>query len=184
MRKKTNVILICLLVAAALSASFITVEQHKRIRMLENSLPFLPAGEKIGYFDLIDKNDKKVDKTTIADNKVTLIFVFERPCSPCNKNIVFWNKIALRFKDQVNIYGVIAEDFQDFYNQLESLRVGFQLYCPDNVEMFLNELRIRTNMAQTILYAKGVQYLKLGELGNKDIFSLIEKIEEEIKKNG
>lgn len=184
MRKKTNVILICLLTLVVLSTSFIIARQYQRIVNLENSLPFLPYGERIKYFDLLDKEDKRIDKTFIEGNKISLIYVFERPCSPCNKNIMFWNKIASKFKDQVKVCGVIPEDFQDFFNQVERLRVNFRLFYPENLSKFLNELRIRTNTAQTILYSKGVRHLIPGDLESEDIFLLMEKIKEEIKKNG
>lgn len=184
MKKRAGLTLIGLLIAVVLSTSFIILSQQKRIQVLENSLPYLPLQEKIDYFDLIDREENRIDKSVFEKGKISLVYIFQRPCSPCNKNIVFWNKIASQFKNQVKVYGIIADDYQDFYNQADALHVNFHLYCPDNLERFLSELRIRGSMAQTILYANGVRYLKLGDLESEDVFRLIDQIKEEIKENG
>ena len=140
---------------------------------LVNSLPYFIKGEKIEYFDLINMNGKNVNDQLLLGDKPSLIFVFSRPCSPCNKNIIYWKNMAEIFKGKVNIYGVILNSATEAFNLKEKSKVDFHLFIPENINKFIKHFRIKLNLAETNIYKDGVKYTSIGDLSGEEAVKII-----------
>lgn len=141
------------------------------------SLPYLVAGESINYFNLLDDNAQTVDLSVLNDTRPSLVFIFSRPCSPCNKNIVYWKKMAKLLHGEVNVYGIILSDASKAFSFAEEVNLNFKLYIPENLTAFIDAMRLRMNLSQTILYHRGgVQRVKMGELNGKEATEFIKAV--------
>jgi hypothetical protein len=142
-------------------------------RLLRGSLPYLTPGETIEYFHLSGMDARTIDDSVLKQDKPSLVFIFSRPCSPCNKNIVYWKKMAEILKDKVTIYGVILGNVTDAYNFSENTKLNFNIYVPENIDAFIQKLRIKMNLPQTIVFHKTVRLVKLGTMEGEDAVSII-----------
>jgi len=178
----SKAVLWIILLHLSVLAGLVIFRQDQQIKLLKNSLPFLALGEKISYFDLLDEKQVKIDKEAIHRGKISLVYIFQRPCSPCDKNIILLNKLIGQFAGKVEVYGVVIAGFQEFINQVDNLKANFKLYYPEDPERFLARFRLKTNLSQLLVYSDRVTYLALGELDNADILTLIDFMRKEIAK--
>ncbi len=102
-----------------------------------------------------------------------MFFIFSRPCSPCNKNIVYWNKFAELLKEHVDCYGIVLNSLSEAYNFNEKRELKFKIYVPQNLDKFLKEMKLKLNFPQTILYTNRVEMLKMGDLKPEDAVKII-----------
>ncbi len=102
-----------------------------------------------------------------------MIFIFSRPCSPCNKNIPYWEKISQLLNDQVSIYGIIPGDLTEAYNFADKAKLNFKIYVPEDIKKFAEHFRVKSNEARTILYDGKVRLIKLGDLDGEAAVSII-----------
>ena len=100
MKLKYKVIMVCLIVAIIAALIYIAVlsSDYKRLR---SSLPHLLIGDKISYFDLkgVDTGDISADILNESEPGISVVFIFDRPCTACSKNILFWNKLVAAGKE-------------------------------------------------------------------------------------
>lgn len=177
----TGKAVLCIILSLLLVlAGLVILRQMQQIKVLKNSLPFLAVGEKITYFDLLDEKQVKIDKEALDRNKISLVYIFQRPCSPCDKNIILLNKLIGQFAGKLEVYGVVIAGFQEFVNQVDNLKANFKLYYPEDPDRFLARFRLKTNLSQLLVYSDRVAYLALGELDNADMLALIDFIRKEI----
>jgi len=166
----TATLLIVSIVVIAGFTAFKLAYTNKRIK---NSLPYLTQGEKIKYFDLISVDDERIDSSIFESNRPQLIFIFSRPCSPCNKNIIYWKKMAEILKDKVYVYGIILDDVNEAFSFSKNARLNFNIYAPENLNEFIKKLRIKLNFSQTIVYYKNVKFVKLGDMESEEAVNII-----------
>jgi hypothetical protein len=145
---------------------------------LINAIPFLQKGEKIKYFNLIDMDGRKITSEALEKNVKKLIFIFARPCNVCNKNIVFWNKIAEILGDKVTCYGIIIDSLSNAYSFFNENRasIKFNVFVPDKIETFIEKNRIKMNAPQTIVYDGSIVFNRIGDLGSEETIKLINSI--------
>jgi peroxiredoxin len=142
-----------------------------------DSLPYLLKGESITYFKMLDGSARTIDKSTLTGKRPSLIFIFSRPCSPCNKNIVYWKKMATLLGDKVNVYGIVLADASHAFNFSETAKLNFKIYVPENISTFSDALRIKMNLSQTIIYHNNsVLNLKLGDLNGQEATDFIKMV--------
>jgi peroxiredoxin len=155
-------------------ALYKTIQSNKR---LTESLPYFIEGESIEYFDLLSMAGDRIDASALESDTPILIFIFSRPCSPCNKNIKFWKSMVGILKDKkIEIFGIVLDNLSATYNFMKEARLNFDIYVPDELEIFLKRMRIKLNFAQTILYHKGVKVQKLGPLEADEVTKIINYI--------
>ncbi len=146
------------------------------------AIPYLLKGEAIGYFDLIGDDAHTLDRTALKSKKPSLIFIFSKPCSPCNKNITYWKKISSILKDKVTVYGIVLGNESEAFNFSEQAKLNFKVFIPRDLKAFTSNLRIKLNFAQTIVYHDNrVVHLQLGDL-NGDTASGIIRTARELSK--
>lgn len=173
MRRKT----FTLIAVASTIIIILGIALFQSIRLnqkLRNALPYLTVGEAGQYFDLTDMEGNDIDLSTLEEDRLSLIFIFSRPCSPCNKNIVYWKKIAeVLEEDRVHAYGIVLGNLTEAYNFAQDAPLNFKIYVPRDLEKFMGSWRIRTNHPQTILYQNRVKWIQLGELGSEEAITAI-----------
>jgi peroxiredoxin len=153
---------------------------------LRAKIPYLLPDEKIKYFNLVDKDAREIDSAVLSapgTSKPSLIFIFSRPCSECNRNIYLWNKIAEIAKDKVNVYGIVLDSLGAAFEFEESANLNFKIFAPEDISKFQRSLRIILNFSMSILYHEGVKYMKLGDLQSDDAVEIIKLVKNLIKEN-
>lgn len=172
-KEKVYSLLNMVLLAIIIVLGFALYKSLNMNRLLRGSLPYLTPGEAIEYFHLSGMDARTIDASVLKQDIPSLIFIFSRPCSPCNKNIVYWKKMAEILKDKVTIYGVILGKVTDAYNFPENAKLNFNIYVPENIDEFIQKLRIKLNFPQTIVYHETVRFVKLGTMEGEDAVSII-----------
>jgi peroxiredoxin len=150
-------------------------------RGLAEEIPYITTHQEVEYFDLTGVDESRVTLDELKKQDRALAYVFSRPCSPCNKNLVFWNKMAQILGKQVKIYGVVLGDLTEAYNFSQNAKLFFDIYVPDEVEMFVNAWKIRSNQPLTILLRNGKPALVvLGLLEAKDSGEFIKRVRDKM----
>lgn len=149
---------------------------------IKSSLPSLLKGDKISYFAIEGTDGMNLDRSVLDKNKFSTILIFQRPCSPCNKNITIWNRLAVSLRDKANIYGIVLDKIEETSRFAQAGLTKFKLYSPQNIETFIQSFNIQINLPQTILYEDGkIVYIKLGDLLPEDYFEIMKIIKGEAK---
>lgn len=154
-------------------ANYKLLKINSRLREL---IPHLLKGEEIKNFDLLDKKGRMIDPGQF-ENRIAIFFIFLKGCSPCDKNIVFWKKIAKLFKDKASVYGVIIDTPTAAFNFADEVRLNFDIYVPDKLGQYVKDLRLSQTQSQTIVCKdKRVELLKTGILESEDAIEIINKL--------
>jgi len=151
---------------------YILKEENTQLR---ESLPSLCTGDRIDYFMLTGTDGSAVDTRDIDtdDGKTFIIFIFESPCSSCNKSIPVWNKITSEAGNNSRVFGIISEGREKAAEFSESGVAKFNLFTPLDRQDFLKRLNIRINLPQTIVYRNGkIIFIRLGELQLDDYLQI------------
>jgi peroxiredoxin len=182
MKNILNILTSLFLIPIIVVSIFIIINQSNQIKALNKNLPTLNQGDKIKYFDLIGVDKEKIDVSVLNNQKISLIFIFSQPCSPCNKNIPYWKKLANIFSETSNIYGIILGDIPGIANFSNSMKFKFKLFCPMDLYKFREKFRLKLNLNQTIICKnEKVIYIKEGDLEPIDYFRIYKIIKGEIK---
>ena len=173
-----------LIIAAILTISGFTI--FKLIQTneeLRQHIPYLLPGEAIKYFNILDKDGHELDLSALNSNRPALLFIFSRPCTKCNKNIIFWQKLAEIAMNKVDIYGIILDDLGKAFEFEEEAKLNFKIYVPDDIKKFEENLRIKLNFSQTIVYFNGLKYLKMGDMDSEETIKIIKLVKILLKEN-
>lgn len=165
-----SISLILLVISAFAIARLIAVN-----RSLRQSLPYLLKNETINYFELIGENGNQINHEAI--NRPTFIFIFSRPCSPCDKNISLWNTFAELFQEKMDIFGIVLEEPEAIGYLREKVKLNFPLYSPRDINKFIPAFRLRLPHSQTIIINGKVTFQKTGELTQNDFSRIVEQCE-------
>lgn len=87
---RVKAILIVVLLSLLTIETYVIIRQAKTIETIKKEIPFLILGERIEYFDLVGVEGNAIDNSFLESSAYSLVFIFERPCSKCNKNIAYW----------------------------------------------------------------------------------------------
>lgn len=175
--KNKTLILILTLTGLLILSGYTVFRLYQVNERNRAALPYLVNGESITYFNLVDDNAQSSDRSILDDSRPTLIFIFSRPCSPCNKNIVYWKKMAKLLKDKANIYGIVLNDASKAFSFSEEAKLNFKIFIPQDLDTFIQTMRLKMNLSQTIIYHNGgVRKLKLGELDGKEAIQFIDAV--------
>lgn len=173
-----RILLVLLVISIYFNISLIRTNSN-----LINAIPFLQKGEKIKYFNLIDMDGKKITSESLEKKGKKLIFIFSRPCNVCNKNVTFWNKLTEILSNEVACYGIIIDSLSNAYNFFNENRnnLKFNVFVPENVELFIEKNRIKMNAPQTIVYDDFIVFTRIGDLDSEEISKLINSIKKNEK---
>lgn len=144
--------------------------------MLRNEIPYLLLSEKVENFDFLENRSNK-GKMICNLEKSTLLFIFSRPCSSCEKNISFWNAIAEICKTKL-IFGIVVDDQEKSNSFKINANLDFRIIFPKNIDDFKRKFHLKTNHAHTILIEKNkVVFIKMGVLDERNFYEILKKCE-------
>ncbi len=136
-------------------------------------IPFLLKGERIKNFSLLDQNARFIEPFRLKKG-ISLVYIFLKDCSPCDKNIVYWRKIAKIFNQKISVIGVVLGTPTDAFNFAEKANLNFQIYVPDDLAKYTRDMRLMINQSQTIVLQDGkVKMVKMGNMDGSIAIDLI-----------
>jgi peroxiredoxin len=136
----------------------------------------LLQGEKIDNFNLVDMDAREIDRSILDKDSVSVIFILERPCSPCDKNVIFYKKMAEMLKGKASFYGIVLNNATEALNFAEQAKLSFKVYVPKQLDTFIDNMRLRMNLAQVIVYTDKVEMIKVGQLSSQDVVQVLNKV--------
>jgi peroxiredoxin len=138
----------------------------------KNLVPYIPQGDELPRIAFLDENNRTFSITQYQDKPV-ILFIFERPCSTCTKNIIFWNKIFEIANKKAYILGVI-QDQLDMIEIAKYKRIPFKLISPVKFDLFKKKWRIHFNLSQSyLIYKNKVRLIKVGDIDADDMREII-----------
>jgi len=172
--KKIYLMIIALIVTVITLCLLLYLNMQSKEKLVDK-LANLQVGESIDEMALISEDGTTVNRLNVRTYEMTAVFIFSRPCSPCNKNIPFWRRISSLKKAE--IFGIIVEDVTKMANFAESMNLNFKLYCPEEINKFKENFRLKFDLAQTLLLMHGkIIYVKVGDLTPQDYFEIAKKL--------
>ena len=173
-RLMTAISLILLCVSLFLGVSFWKCVNTNR--RLAEAIPYITTRETVDYFSLTGVDTSRRTIEDLNNSPQSLIFIFSRPCTPCNQNILFWNKLAQITGPNTKIYGIILTGLTDAYDFSQKTTLSFDIYTPDDPEIFKKVWRIRTDQAETILMRyRQPTFVQVGNLTVEDTKAIINR---------
>jgi len=148
-------------------------------RGLVEKIPYITTEKTIDYFDLTGVDESRVTLEDLKTQENSLVFVFSRPCTPCNKNLVFWNKMAQILSKKVKIYGIVLNDLSEAYNFSKEATLFFDIFVPDELDLFVKAWKIKSNQPLTVLIRNSQPaFVVMGLLEAEDTGEMIKRIRE------
>jgi peroxiredoxin len=173
MKKITTIQIVLVLLIFSL---FINYKQFSLNKHYKSLIPYLLEGEKIKNVDLIDR-DAQLTNPDQLKKGISVVFVFLKNCSPCDKNIIFWKKIAKLFKNRISVVGVVLNTPTEAFSFADKAKLNFKIYVPDDLQKFTEDMRMTINQSQTIVLQDGrVKMVKLGDLGGNGATEVVKKL--------
>jgi hypothetical protein len=150
---------------------------------LLRSLPCLGLGERLRYPGRFLDQDHTSTSLPIAEsqNVPVVVCIFSRPCNFCDENTLLWNRLAEITRDRALVIGIVIGTVADVRDLREKANPEFDIFIPEDEQLFKKALRIKTSYSQTIMFLnKRVAWVHLGTLTAEDIALVIEKIKSTI----
>lgn len=171
-------------VLSLLVAVYMVSQSYLKEIRLKESMPFLTEGEEIEYFRLVDTEDKEITETDLQ-NGPALLYIFRMPCSTCNSNFKYWNRMSkILKKHNILSYGIIPGNASEMFTLAESRTVFFRLCTPCDLGKFKEAFRLKTDLSQTLLIDKGeVHKIKPAHLNGKTFRAFINEAKKLNKEN-
>lgn len=142
--RKLN-LLVIFLIAVVIFLGFLLYLNMKSKEKIADELVNLQVGESIDEMALISEDGTTVNGFKMSTYDTAAVFIFSRPCSPCNKNIPYWRRVSSLKK--TDIFGIIVEDATKMANFAESMDLNFKLYCPEDIIKFKENFRLKFDLA-------------------------------------
>lgn len=171
----TTVVILSFLVLIIVAISTIAILKiTNQNAMLRKQVFSLSPGEKIPAIELIDMNEQIQDIYSVQKKKLLFIYIFERPCSPCNRNIIYWKRISEIMEGDAEFVAVLIDDLPKALEFSQKKKTNFPLYVPTNRENFVRAMKIKSNAAQTILVNKSVvERVILGDMDGENYTDIL-----------
>lgn len=127
--------------------------------------PHLAVGDTIGYFDLIDVNGKHIDASILKTKKPSLIFLFPRSYNLYSNDISYWSRMASIVQDNAQIFGIFLGMPREFQEFRKERKIPFDLYFPDNLDLFLKQMNVKSILGHIMLCSGGkVEMVRVGSM--------------------
>jgi peroxiredoxin len=173
MKKGTIIYVILLILIFSLFVNYKLFVLNKHYK---EKIPYLLEGEKIANVDIIGQDGQFIDPLRLKQG-ISVIFVFLKNCSPCDKNIIFWKKIAKLFDNKISVTGVVLNTPTEGFNFENKTKLNFKIYVPDDLPEYTRDMRMMINQSQTIVLKDGrVKMVKMGDLDGKSAVEVINLI--------
>jgi len=172
---KKNIIIPSILILLFFSI-YMNYKQYALNKHYKNLIPYLLVGEEIENVDLIDKDAQLIDPMQLKKG-VSVVFVFLKECSPCDKNIVFWRKFAKLFDKKISVTSVVLNTPTEGFKFAEKAKLNFNVYVPDDLPKYVRDMKMSINQSQTIILKDGrVEMVRVGILDSETAIEIMSKI--------
>lgn len=174
-----------LIVSIALFVVSVFVFYYLENRQLKESLNSVYKGEKIERLELSDMNGQRIGFADASRAKRSLIFIFERPCSPCNKNLGYWNRLSSLGGKDAKTFGVIVDTQETMVNFAMNRKVNFAVGAPVDKNEFVKTFRLHYNFSETILMeGNRVKLVHIGDFDTDSFARFVADMNKTEAKNG
>jgi hypothetical protein len=149
-----------------------------KMHTIESS-PYLAVGEAIRYTgNLVGTDQSSTSAPFSKSNGAPVILcIFSRPCSPCEENIVLWNRIASFLKDKAWVIGIVIGKLELARDLAANMRLDFEVFVPEDERSFIKELRAFSPSSQTLVCLNArTTRIHIGNLSPEDAVSIMEEI--------
>lgn len=171
------VLLVLLLIGLA-GSLFYNIQLTQSIRRLQPWLAPFFNGEALDGLDVIGE-DGKSHWLAFQRGKTHLVFLFEQPCTQCNKNKTLWAKLDSLCEGQVDVFGILLTDMQTLVNVSRQGDFPFPVYVPSQIDYFRQQMRLRDPFARTVLVHNGrVIFSHCGDLGMAEFSGLLAQVKQ------
>ncbi len=161
-----------LLVLSVIFLIIISFRLYQANSRLLRMIPGLLAGEEVSSFNVKNSADKSYNLNDLQKG-TKAVFVFKKPCSHCNGNIMHWKRIARRLGSK-EAYGIIFGGKSELINFESKIKTRFLICSPEDEEKFRESLRVFNNKEHTFILKDGqVIYSKQGLLNRDDLQFII-----------
>jgi len=164
-----------ILTVVVIIVAFFSIRAFLSGKRDKDAIPYLVEGEKIHYFDLVSSANDKIDISSLKKSGPSVIFIFSRPCSPCDKNILYWRRMAEVLKGRAAVYGIVVGSLEEMKAFADKAKLNFGVYAPADLKAFVQGFRLKLSYSQTILYADKVKVVKVGNLEGEDATRLLDE---------
>ena len=140
--------------ALLIFSGFINYKLFKLTRHYKNALPYFLVGETIDYLDLQSTEENSPDLKELPENKVSIIYIFSQPCTPCDKNLIYLKKFARLLDKSVAVRGGVVGSLSEGHKFTRNAKLDFRIFVPVELEKFIDEFRLKFKHSQ-FLVCKG-----------------------------
>jgi hypothetical protein len=163
--------------ALLIFSGFTNYKLFKLNRQYRNALPYFLVGETIDYLGLQSTEENGPDLKELPDNKVSILYIFSQPCTPCDKNLIYLKKFARLLDKSAAIRGVVVGDLSEAYEFVQNAKPGFDVYVPEDLNRFTDAFRLKFKHSHLLVCrGKEVQFVKMGELTSDEFTQIIKMI--------
>lgn len=166
-----------ILISLLIFSIFINYRLFKINKHYKDVLPYFIQGEKIDYLALQSTDDHVPGLTGLPDNKLSILYIFSRPCTPCDKNLIYLKKFARLLDESVVMRGVVLGNLSEGYEFTQKTNPGFAIFVPEDLKRSIKEYRLKFNESQFIVCrGSEISFVKTGEFSDEEFIRILNKI--------
>lgn len=177
MTKKLKTGVFYVVLALLIFSGFVNYKLFKINRQYQNALPYFLVGEKIDYLDLESTDENGSGLKELPDNTLSILYIFSRPCTPCDKNLIYLKKFARLLDKSVTIRGVVVGNLSEGYEFTRKAKLDFNIFVPEDLNRFIDEFRLKFKHSHFLVCrGKEIMYVKMGELTSDEFVQILKMI--------
>ena len=173
-----------ILFALLIFSVFINYRLFKINAQYKDALPFFIRGERIDYLALQSTDEHAPGLIGLPDNSLSILYIFSRPCTPCDKNLIYLKKFARLLDESVVMRGIVVGNLSEGYEFTQKANPGFAIFVPEDLNRFVKEYRLKFNHSQFIVcLGCEISFVKTGEFSDEEfirIFNMIRTMKREV----
>ncbi|MDI6699592.1 MAG: redoxin domain-containing protein [Candidatus Saccharicenans sp.] len=155
---------------------FIVKNDKLRIKdlFIRNKIPSLfLLNDNVPEIEVINSSGFRETITFTHMGKKALIFILNRSCVPCEKNIAIGERLYDQINAHADVLGIVVGEIYQASALQEALKLRFPLYVPENIQDFLR-LFGKSKSSLTILVREDgkIEWIKIGDLNADDYLNL------------
>lgn len=177
MRQKAKNYLLPMAIALLIFSGYLNYRLFNLNRQYQNALPYYIVGEKIDYLDLQSTDENVPGLKELPENKVSILYIFSRPCTTCDKNLIYLKKFGRLLDKSVAIRGVVLGNLSEGYEFTQKAKLDFNIFVPEDLKRFIHEFRLKFSYSQLIVCrGKEIMFVKMDELSTDEFVRILKMI--------
>lgn len=163
--------------ALLIFSGFTNYKLFKLNRQYRNALPYFLVGETIDYLELQSTDENVPGLRELPDNKLSILYIFSQPCTPCDKNLIYLKKFARLLDKSITIRGIVVGNLSEGYEFTQKAKLDFNIFVPEDLNRFIEAFRLKLKQSH-LLVCKGkeIRFVKMGELSSDEFTQILKMI--------